>query len=83
MWRLELNFKSNYRHEQLCTHNNPRARQEVLKLLEEDDFVDAWRVMHENEKGYTWSRRNPVRKQARLDFFLVNENIFLTYMIQA
>ena len=24
----------------------------------------------------TWSRRNPVRKQARLDFFLVNENIF-------
>ena len=32
--------------------------------------------MHENDKGYTWSRRNPVRKQARLDFFLVNENIF-------
>ena len=32
--------------------------------------------MHENEKGYTWSRRNPVRKQVRLDFFLVNENIF-------
>ena len=32
--------------------------------------------MHENDKGYTWSRRNPVRKQSRLDFFLVNENIF-------
>ena len=32
--------------------------------------------MHENDKGYTWSRRNPVRKQARLDFFLVNENSF-------
>ena len=32
--------------------------------------------MHENDKGYAWSRRNPVRKQARLDFFLVNENIF-------
>ena len=49
--------------------NNPRARQEVLKLLEEDNFVDAWRLMHENEKGHTWSRGNPIQKQARLDFF--------------
>lgn len=56
--------------------NNPRARLEVLKLLNEDNFIDVWRVMHDNEKGFTWSRKNPVRKQARLDFFLVNENCF-------
>ena len=50
-WNLVLNptiDTNNY----ACIHN-PRARQEVLKLLEEDNFVDTWRVMHENEKGYT------------------------------
>ena len=49
--------------------NNPRARQEVLNLIEEEGFFDIYRVFHEEKRGYTWSRRNPVRKQARLDFF--------------
>ena len=56
--------------------NNPRSRQTVLKFLDEDNFIDVWRVYHEQEKGFTWSRRNPVRKQARLDFFLVSEALF-------
>lgn len=62
--------------------NNPRARQEVLRLIDEDNFVDVWRIMHENERCFTWSRRNPVRKQARLDFFLVNDNC-LPYVNEA
>ena len=48
----------------------------MLKLIDEDNFIDAWRVYHEHEKGFTGSRRNPVRKQARLDFFPVSETIF-------
>lgn len=32
--------------------------------------------MNENSKKYTWRRINPMRKQARLDFFLVSENLF-------
>ena len=56
--------------------NNPSARQTVLKFKEEDNFVDIWRVFHENEKGFTWSRRNPVRKQARLDFYLISDALF-------
>lgn len=32
--------------------------------------------MHENEKKYTWSRLNPTKKQARLDFFLIHESVF-------
>ena len=56
--------------------NNPRARQTVLKFIEEDNFVDIWRVFHENEKGFTWRRHNPVRKQARVDFYLIGDALF-------
>ena len=31
--------------------------------------------MNENRKQFTWRRKNPVRKQARLDYFLISDNI--------
>lgn len=72
-WNLVINPEldtNNYLH-----INNPKARQEVIKLFE-DDFLDIWRLMHENDKIFTWSRRNPIRKQARLDFFLIHDTLF-------
>lgn len=56
--------------------NNPRARQVILNHLEDENFIDPWRVMHEDIKKYTWRRLNPIKKQARLDFFLIHESIF-------
>ena len=56
--------------------NNPRARNIVLNLLDENGFKDPWRIMNENVRKYTWRRLNPTRKQSRLDFFLVHESIF-------
>lgn len=55
--------------------NNPKARQAVLNYMEEESVLDVWRIMNENCKKYTWRRLNPIRKQARLDFFLVSETI--------
>ena len=58
--------------------NNPRARNKVLdSIIEEDGFLDTYRIFHEEKREYTWSRRNPVRKQARLDFFLTSFECFL------
>ena len=48
----------------------------VLNLIEEDNFIVLWRVMKEDEKGFTWSRKNPRKKQARLAYFLITENCF-------
>ena len=45
--------------------------------MEEDDFLDIYRIYHEDKKEYTWSRKNPVRKQARLDFVLISFECFL------
>lgn len=73
-WNLVLNAdidSSNYLH-----INNPKARQFVLNFIEEDNFLDAWRIMNEESRKYTWRRLNPVKKQARLDFFLVSETMF-------
>ena len=57
--------------------NNPKARETVLKMIEELNLIDIWRIMHENDKCFTWRKKNP-RKQARLDFFLMSDN--LTYL---
>ena len=71
-WNLVLNPESdteNYKHV-----NNPRARDEVLKCIDQENYVDVYILLKE-DKGYTWQRLNPEKKQARLDFFLISENI--------
>ena len=52
--------------------NNPKARIVVKDLLEELEYMDAWRILNEDKKGFTWKKLNPVRKQARLDYFLIS-----------
>ena len=37
-------------------------------------MVDPYRDFHPNLKRYTWRRTNPLQ-QARLDFFLISENL--------
>ena len=58
----------NYKHV-----NNPKARARIVvkDLLEEQEYMDAdaWRFLNEDKKGFIWKKLNPVRKQARLDFF--------------
>lgn len=75
-WNLIINpdlDTNNYLH-----INNPRARNEILdNIIEEDGFLDIYRILHEEKREYTWSRRNPIRKQARLDFFLISFDCFL------
>ena len=75
-WNLVINpdlDTNNYLH-----INNPRARNEILEnIIEEDGFLDIYRILHEEKREYTWSRKNQVRKQARLDFFLISFECFL------
>ena len=52
------------------------VRSKVLHLLEQENFVDPWRLMPDNEQKYTWRRLNPAKKQARLDYFLIHESVF-------
>lgn len=72
-WNLVLDPEKdteNYKHT-----NNPRARDEVLKFIDQDNYIDVYRVLKE-DRGFTWRRLIPEKKQARLDFFLVSESCF-------
>jgi len=54
--------------------NNPRARNALLETINENDLCDPWRIHHPKTKGFTWRKKNP-RKQARLDFFIVTQDV--------
>ena len=63
-WNLVLDPSVDY-----INVNNPRARDVDTDFMKRYDFCD----LHMRSKEYTWKRFNPVRKFARLDFFLVNK----------
>ena len=46
----------------------------VLDLKETYSLFDPYRESHPNQRRYTWRRKTPL-KQARLDFFLISENL--------
>ena len=57
--------------------NNPKARQQVLKMMTELKLYDVWREENGDDKVFTWRRRiNKERIQmGRLDFFLISESL--------
>ena len=61
--------------------NNLQARKTILDIMEGESLTDIWRDNHTNEKLYTWFRKGEDKKRkksvkaARLDFFLVSENL--------
>ena len=76
MWGLEIVINPEIDSFNYLHINNPKARQIVLNLLEEENFKDVWRIMNEDSRKYTWRRLNPIKKQARLDYFLVSDTFF-------
>ena len=56
------------------TINNPNAREKVLDIVSEYNLIDIWREFNKEKRRYTW-RTKSRHKQARLDFFLISENL--------
>ena len=56
--------------------NNPRARNKVLNLISECNLIDPWRELNLETNQFTWRKKNST-KQARLDFFLISETLFM------
>ena len=55
--------------------NNPNSRDKVIHMMTDHGLIDCWRENHLETKEFSWFRRNPIKK-ARLDFFLISENLF-------
>lgn len=54
--------------------NNPKARDKVLELIENNNYIDPFRQLHENIRRYSWRKKTPL-KQSRLDFFLISQTL--------
>ena len=54
--------------------NNPRSQKKIHEIIENCDLLDIYRLMHPNDKRFTWRRKNPF-KQARLDYFLISNSM--------
>ena len=50
-WNLVLD--QNLDTENYRNINNSRARENILKITEENEYIDVWRVLNENKKKYT------------------------------
>lgn len=78
-WNLVLNPTLdyfNYKH-----NNNPKAQEKVIQMSNDLELVDIWREINPEVERYTWRRPNPPQ-QARLDFFLISDNL-LSYIKDA
>ena len=75
-WNLVLDFDKdthNYK-----KHNNFKSVKLVRQYIEKLDLIDIWRITHEETRQFTW-RQNFYKKLARLDFFLISENLMEIY----
>lgn len=43
--------------------------------MSEFNLMDCWRENNIEKREYTWFKRNPIKK-ARLDFFLISDNLY-------
>ena len=46
--------------------NNPKARDKLLEIIENNDLVDTFRHCNPDKLSYSWLRRNPIQCQIRL-----------------
>ena len=55
--------------------NNTKARDVLLRIMEENDFIDIFREREGNLKQYTWRNNGPLVKQARLDYIIISRSL--------
>ena len=71
-WNLVQDFMldcKHYKHQ-----NNKQASSAVLQMRDQLELLDPWRTKYPEGRRYTWTKRNPMKK-ARLDFFLMSEEL--------
>ena len=65
-----LNDTKNY----TTVNNRPRMRLKINELMGRHNLIDIFRSRYPDKKAFTWRKFN-TNKQARLDYFLVSEEL--------
>ena len=72
-WNCVLDMKLDVRNYNSIV-NRPRTRTKLLEIMATYDLFDVARELYPEKKMYTWRKFNSV-KQARLDYFLISEEL--------
>ena len=62
----------NYKHV-----NNPKARAVVMEFLEDFEYMDAYRIINDDKKGFTWKKLNPGAQSCILQNGYLSESFML------
>ena len=57
-----------------CGINNKKSHEKILEIKENFNLIDPFREANPKLRRYTWRKKTPL-KQARLDYFLISENL--------
>ena len=72
-WNCPLDAKLDTRNYN-STVNRPRTRKKIKDMMTEYNLSDMFREIYPDKRKYTWRKFNSI-KQARLDYFLVSEEL--------
>ena len=72
-WNCALNTNLDVRN-YLSTQNRPRTRKKIHNIMTQHNLFDIFREIYPHKRSYTWRKFNSI-KQARLDYFLVSEEV--------
>ena len=73
-WNCPLNVGMDNRN-YASTVNRPRTHKKLLNIMVEYTLIDVFREIYPDKRKYTWKKFNSI-KQARLDYFLISEELF-------
>lgn len=68
-----LDTKKDKKHGRSDTHKKSRSK--LNTIMENNNLVDIWRIMHPDLKLYTWHSNQKPPIFCRLDYFLISSNI--------
>ena len=73
----DWNIVMNYDIDTKCYkgENNKRARNMLIEKMNCYELNDVWRIQHENESKFTWYKSVNSLQMARLDYFLISNDI--------
>ena len=72
-WNCALDTRLDVRNYS-STQNRPRTRKKIHSIITQYNLFDIYREIYPEKRCYTWRKFNSI-KQARLDYFLVSEEV--------
>jgi hypothetical protein len=66
----------------ISTQKNKKPVNSLKTLIKKHKLIDIWRDMNTNLRQYTWRRNKNISTASRIDYFFINTDISLSFVLQ-